>query len=82
MAKIVLKVETSTGSASAGLPVSFTLLERKFMVSELMDSWHGVDHAYFKLVADDGNLYVIRHDLERDEWEIVLTETVSPARMR
>lgn len=82
MAKTLLKVETSAGVAIAGLPVSFTLLERKFTVRELMDSWHGVDHAYFKLVADDGNLYVIRHDLERDEWEMVLTETVSPVGKR
>lgn len=77
MAKILL-VETSAGGAGAGLPLSFTLLERKFMVRELLDSWHGVDHAYFKLVADDGNLYVLRHDLERDEWEMVLTETIPP----
>ncbi len=71
MTKIAVKVELSDD----GLPISFTLVGRKFSVTELMDSWYGADHAYFKVVADDGNLYVIRHDLEENDWEMVLMES-------
>ena len=41
-----------------------------------MDRWHGANHAYFKLIADDGNLYVIRHDAETNTWEMVMSETL------
>lgn len=72
MAKISLYVELS----DAGLPLSFTLRERTFTVRELLDSWQGTDHTYFKMIADDGNLYVIRHDREENVWELVLMEVI------
>ncbi len=72
MPKISLRVELS----DAGLPLSFKLRERTFTVRELLDSWLGTDHAYFRMIADDGNLYVIRHDLEENAWELVLMEVV------
>jgi hypothetical protein len=76
MTKISVHVELS----NAGLPVSFSLRARAFAVRELLDSWQGTDHAYFKLVADDGNLYVIRHDREANGWELVLMEAASRGR--
>lgn len=69
-------VSTYSGYKADERPTSFTLGERTFQVQEVVDRWYGEDHAYFKLTADDGNLYVIRHDLERDAWEMVMTETV------
>lgn len=72
MAKIRLNIELTDD----GIPVRFTLRDRKFAVRALLDRWQGTGHAYFKLVADDGNLYVIRHDLEENEWEMVLMEAL------
>lgn len=76
MAKIRVNIELS----SDGIPVSFSLRERIFTVRAVLDRWGGEDHAYFKLTASDGNLYVIRHDLEDNEWEMVLMEAVPRAR--
>lgn len=73
MTKISVHVELS----DAGLPLSFTLRKRVFTVRDLQDSWQGTDHAYFRLIADDGNLYVIRHDSEANGWELVLMEAAS-----
>ncbi|HTG82565.1 MAG TPA: hypothetical protein VL949_11515 [Geobacteraceae bacterium] len=73
MAKISVRIVLS----EAGLPLSFTLRGRLFTARELLDSWQGADHAYFKLIADDGNLYVIRHDRDADVWELVLMEAAS-----
>jgi hypothetical protein len=44
---------------------------------EVVDSWHGADHAYYKLIADDGNLYVIKHDMDEDAWELVQMEVIT-----
>jgi hypothetical protein len=76
--KILLKVETFSQAAGDGAPTSFTLRDRRFRIRGIVDQWHGADHVYFKLVADDGNLYVIRHNLEENEWEMVLMEALSP----
>lgn len=74
MAKIRLNVELTDD----GIPVRFTLREKRFAVRAMLDRWDGADHTYFKVVADDGNLYVIRHDLEENEWEMVLMEAAAP----
>lgn len=73
---IVLKVTTYSGHKADERPTSFTLGGRTFRVEDIIDRWYGEDHAYFKLTADDGNLYIIRHDTHVDEWELVMTETV------
>lgn len=74
MVKISLKVETYSGYKADERPVSFTLVNRTFQVKEILDQWYGVDHTYYKLIADDSNLYIIRHDREMDEWEMVMME--------
>lgn len=73
MAKIYVELTEPDGEMSA-TPAAFTLLGRTFRVREVVDQWWGSDHSYCKLIADDGNIYVIRHDLESDCWEMVLME--------
>jgi hypothetical protein len=77
MVGISVKVQTSPGYGAHEDPVSFKIVERTFLVREIMDRWHGADHTYYKLIADDGNLYVIKHDLDMDEWELVQMEVIS-----
>ena len=35
-------------------------------------------HKFTQLLAEDGNLYLVRHDTVADEWELVMFEAVSP----
>jgi len=74
MVKITLQVKTYSGYKADERPVSFTLINRTFQVREIVDQWYGIDHAYYKLIADDSNLYILRHDKGADEWELVLME--------
>jgi len=71
-----IRVSTYAGYKGDERPTAFVLAQRTFQVREIVDRWYGEDHAYFKLIADDGNLYVIRHDAETDTWEMVMTETL------
>jgi hypothetical protein len=53
-------------------PVRFQLGERDYLVEELLDQWCGPNDTFFKVRADDGNLYILRHR-ERpnnDEWHL------------
>ncbi len=77
MVGILVKVQTTPGFGTHEDPISFKIADRKFLVSEIMDRWFGPDSAYFKLIADDGNLYMLKHDLDTDEWELVQMEVIS-----
>jgi hypothetical protein len=77
MAAIKVNLQSTGGSAGTGKLVSFTLYDRHFTVNEILDIWYGSDHIYYKLIADDNILYIIKHDMEADSWELVQMD-VSP----
>ena len=35
-----------------------------------MDQWYGPDDVFYKVRADDGNLYIMRHTAATDEWRL------------
>ena len=76
MVGLELNVSTYSGYRNDERPTAFTLAGHTFQVREIIDRWYGEDHAYFKLISDDGNLYIIRHDGYTDTWELVMTETL------
>jgi len=78
LVRLPLKVQTYSGYKADERPVAFTFGEKACKVVELIDRWYGVDHAYFKLRANDGNLYVLRHRMENDQWEMVVMEAGQP----
>jgi len=46
-------------------------------VSEVLDRWLAPDHRYFKVLGDDGAIYILRHDTKRWVWELTLYESGS-----
>jgi hypothetical protein len=51
-------------------PLYFTLRGRTLKVDEILDQWYGVNHSYFKVLADDGKAYLIRYDRDEDRWTL------------
>ncbi|MGE5110388.1 MAG: hypothetical protein ACM3JB_06000 [Acidobacteriaceae bacterium] len=51
----------------------FRLDEHEYIVEEVVDQWYGPEHLFFKLCANDGNLYILRHETSVPEgtWELV-----------
>jgi hypothetical protein len=49
-------------------PIRFQLEGRDFLVEEVLDQWRGHDSTYFKMRANDGNLYILRHKVPVDSW--------------
>jgi hypothetical protein len=37
-----------------------------------MDQWLAPDHRYFKIRGDDGDLYIVRHDVASGEWTLTM----------
>ncbi|HJZ73886.1 MAG TPA: hypothetical protein VKE51_19240 [Vicinamibacterales bacterium] len=38
----------------------------------MVDAWLAPDHRYFKLRADNGDTYLVRHDERSDTWELTM----------
>lgn len=67
-----LKVECHSGYKADERPLRFEFRERPdartFEVIEILDQWYGIGYQCFKVLADDGNLYILRHQQAEDEW--------------
>lgn len=53
-------------------PVAFLLGTRRVQVIEILDRWLSAQQNYFKVLADDGSLYILRQDAATREWEMTL----------
>jgi hypothetical protein len=56
-------------------PERLTLGDRRVGVSEVIDRWLDPRHRYFKLRGDDGSVYLVRHDVAEDIWELTLFDS-------
>jgi hypothetical protein len=66
----MLRVECYASHRGDQTPRVLYIDERKVFVEEVMDTWHGPDHRYFKLKGDDGDVYVIRQDTTSGSWDL------------
>ncbi len=71
----MIKVECYSGYKADERPISFTIHDRKFEVKEVLDRWYGQDYEYFKVRADDGNDYILKHSGKDDSWSLEYTDT-------
>ena len=69
-----IRVECYAGHRGEETPHRFFLGERRVNVVEILDRWLAPDHRYFKVRGDDGSLYILRHDVASERWELTLFE--------
>ena len=67
----MFKVECHTFSKLNERPVAFVLSNSRYQVEEIIDRWYGVGSRYFKIKADDDNIYLLKYDERTDCWEWV-----------
>lgn len=65
-----IKVECYSGYKANERPLRFHIGKRVLEVKDLLDRWYGEEADYFKLVADDGNKYILKYDRQGDSWEM------------
>jgi hypothetical protein len=59
-----LNVQCYAGYKADERPVRFTFANgRTLVVEQVLDQWYGSDYECFRVRADDGNVYVLRHHL-------------------
>jgi hypothetical protein len=65
---MAIRVECYAGYRGDQEPLAFRLGERRLAV---VDRWFAPTQRWFKVDADDGNMYVLRQDEASGDWEIV-----------
>jgi hypothetical protein len=65
-----ISVECYAGHRGEETPRAFTLGARRIAVRDVVDRWLAPDHCYFKVTGEDGDTYVLRHDVAGDRWEL------------
>jgi len=76
------KVEYALGLHGDEEPSRFLMGVRWVDVREVIDRWLAADHRYFKLISNDGDIYILRQDMPTDIWEMILYERRTPRESR
>jgi len=70
LAGMTTRVECYAGHRGEQEPVAFWLGERRLAVQAIVDRWFGPTQRWFKVDAEDGDVYVLRHDETTGEWDL------------
>lgn len=76
-----VRVECYAGHRADQRPLRFFLNQQSYVVEEVVDQWYEPHGIYFKVRAQDGNYYILRHeeDPNHDAWSLVSFRRVLPA---
>jgi hypothetical protein len=70
-----IRVETYIGHSGIEMPRRFFFDRRGVEVAGNLDQWYGPSYRYFKVKGDDDNLYILRLDENRAEWDLILFQS-------
>jgi hypothetical protein len=51
-------------------PLYLLLDEQRLEVKKTLDTWYGVEHDFFKVLAEDGKIYLLKWHRSLDIWFI------------
>ena len=73
MGEMKLEVDCYSGRTADERPVRFRFEHCQYMVEEVLDQWYGPQDAFYKVRADDANLYILRRETSTPEstWHLV-----------
>ncbi len=65
-----IEVVAYSGYKANERPLYLVLDEQRLEVKKTLDTWYGVEHDYFKVLADDGKVYLLKWHRSLDMWFI------------
>ena len=75
---IPINVECHSGYKSGEYPICFYWMNIKYEIKEISDRWYQAQMApeqpvanYFKVRTASKSIYVLKHELESDQWFLV-----------
>ena len=67
----MIKVEFGQELQTRERPIAFQVFGRRYGVKKIVDQWFGVGETYFKVEADDNNIYLLKHEEGQDCWDLI-----------
>ncbi len=67
----MIAIECYLENNSNGRPTAFSLMGRSYKVKEIIDTWHAKVAVYFKVKAEDDNIYLLKYDERKAQWDLV-----------
>ena len=79
---MTVEVDSYAGRKGDERPMRFRLDGRLYLVEEVSDQWYGPHDVFFKVRADDGNLYILRKDTSTPDglWYLESFRQIPPTR--
>lgn len=78
---IPIKVECHSGYKANEYPICFYWMNIKYEIREIADRWYQAQTTpnspvanYFKVRTAGKSIYIIKHELESDQWFLVTSE--------
>jgi hypothetical protein len=63
-----VKVKAYSGYKANERPLSFIMEREEIEVEEIIDRWYGVESDYFKVLGQDGMVYILKWHRLLDVW--------------
>lgn len=74
-----IRVDCYSGYRGEETPKRAYFDGRHIDVVEVLDRWLSPDHRYFKVMGSDEAVYIIRHDIPEDIWELTMYQSAATA---
>ena len=77
-------MECYSGRKTDERPIRFRMDEDEYAVEELLDQWYGPEDDWYKVRADDGDIYILRHQTSVPDgtWNLVPSESLLSSTVR
>ena len=67
---MTMRVDCYAGYRGDQEPVALWFGQRRCAVVGIVDRWFSPMQRWFKVEADDGQMYIVRHDETMGEWDL------------
>ena len=67
----MIKVEFCSKLQTKESPVAFQVYNRRYRIKEIVDRWYGVGEVFFKVEADDNNIYLLKYEEGQGCWDLI-----------
>lgn len=69
---LTIRVSCYAGYRGEETPRRIEFDDRSIEVTAVLDRWTAPEHRYFKCRCADGGIYIVRHDVSADRWELTM----------
>ena len=67
---MTIEVQCYSGRKADERPIRFRIDSRDYLIEEIVEQWYGPADSFYRVRADDGKTYLLRHHKTDGTWSI------------